>query len=46
MVGPLFSGRYFHSQIFADVLSFASVSYSNTPTVPASFASFPVALRK
>jgi hypothetical protein len=37
---------YFHSQIFPVVLSLASVSYSNTATVPASFASVPVALRK
>ena len=37
---------YFHSQVLPVVLSLASVSYSNTATVPASFANFPLAVRK
>ena len=32
---------YFHSQTFDTTLSLASVSCSNTPTMPASFAKFP-----
>jgi hypothetical protein len=37
---------YFHSQVFDATLSLASVLCSNTPTVPARLASFPVAFRK
>jgi hypothetical protein len=37
---------YFHSQTFDATLSLASVLCSNTPTVPASLASLPVAFVK
>jgi hypothetical protein len=37
---------YFHSQSLDATLSLASVSCSNTPTMPASFAKFPLAFVK
>ena len=37
---------YFHSQSLDTTLSLASVSCSNTPTMPASFAKFPLAFVK
>jgi hypothetical protein len=37
---------YFHSQTFDTTLSLASVSCSNTPTMPASFAKLPTAFVK